>query len=129
MPLLKSKSKKAFEHNLKAEVAAGNPMKQSLAIAYAMKRKKMSKGGMVEELKPRMPEKSEPYTEQDEEDVDLTPQMNSPFDEKEPMGDGDSDPWEAEYGSSELGNDDQDEARKGVLQRIMNKVRMRQMGR
>lgn len=47
MPLLKGKSQKAFSHNVKAEMDAGKPMKQSLAIAYATKRKpkKMNKGG------------------------------------------------------------------------------------
>jgi len=47
MPLEKGKSKAAFEHNVKAEMHSGKPMKQSLAIAYAMKRKK-AKGGMIE---------------------------------------------------------------------------------
>lgn len=47
MPLIQGKSKKAFSHNVKAEMDAGKPMKQSLAIAYATKRKpkKMNKGG------------------------------------------------------------------------------------
>lgn len=39
MPLIKSKSKKAFEHNVKAEMRAGKPKKQALAIAYSVKRK------------------------------------------------------------------------------------------
>jgi hypothetical protein len=39
MPLTKSKSKKAFEHNIKAEIAAGKPQKQAVAIAYSVKRK------------------------------------------------------------------------------------------
>lgn len=39
MPLKKSKSKKAFKENIKAEVKAGKPVKQSVAIAYAVKRK------------------------------------------------------------------------------------------
>jgi hypothetical protein len=39
MPLKKSKSKKAFSENIKTEINAGNPQKQSVAIAYAMKRK------------------------------------------------------------------------------------------
>jgi hypothetical protein len=48
MPLIKSKSKNAFEHNLKAEIHAGKPMKQSLAIAYATKRRaKKSQGGII----------------------------------------------------------------------------------
>ncbi len=38
MPLKKSTSKKAFEDNLKAELAAGKPKKQAVAIAYATKR-------------------------------------------------------------------------------------------
>jgi hypothetical protein len=48
MPLKKSSSKKAFEHNLKAELHAGKPKDQSLAIAYSIKRKaKKAKGGGV----------------------------------------------------------------------------------
>ena len=38
MPLTKSTSKGAFAHNVKAEVAAGKPPKQAVAIAYATKR-------------------------------------------------------------------------------------------
>lgn len=38
MPLVKSASKDAFRKNVKAEMAAGKPMKQSLAIAYSTKR-------------------------------------------------------------------------------------------
>lgn len=49
MPLIKSSSKKAFSHNVKAEVGAGKPLKQSLAIAYSQKRKGYAKGGTVEE--------------------------------------------------------------------------------
>lgn len=39
MPLVKSKSKKAFVKNIKAELKAGKPKKQALAIAYSVKRK------------------------------------------------------------------------------------------
>ena len=39
MPLIKSKSKKAFVSNLKKELSAGKPKKQALAIAYSVKRK------------------------------------------------------------------------------------------
>lgn len=49
MPLSPGKSKKAFEHNFKAEMAEGKPKDQSLAIAYSMKRKKYAKGGMANE--------------------------------------------------------------------------------
>ena len=45
MPLVKSPSKKAFRANIKAEVKAGKPQKQSVAIAYAMKRKAQGKKG------------------------------------------------------------------------------------
>ena len=39
MPLWHGKSEKAFKHNIRAEMHAGKPQKQSLAIAYATKRK------------------------------------------------------------------------------------------
>jgi len=38
MPLSKSTSKAAFQHNVKAEIAAGKPPKQAVAIAYSVKR-------------------------------------------------------------------------------------------
>jgi hypothetical protein len=38
MPLIKSKSKKAFGKNVSAEMHAGKPQKQAVAIAYAIKR-------------------------------------------------------------------------------------------
>lgn len=44
MPLKKSKSKKAFVSNIKAEIKAGKPQKQSVAIAYSVKRKANLKG-------------------------------------------------------------------------------------
>lgn len=50
MPLIEGKSKPSFVKNLKTEIHAGKPMKQSLAIAYAMKKKaeeKKAKGGCV----------------------------------------------------------------------------------
>jgi hypothetical protein len=39
MPLKSGKSKKAFSSNVKAEMHAGKPQKQAVAIAYAQKRK------------------------------------------------------------------------------------------
>lgn len=42
-----SKSKKAFEHNVGAEMEAGKPQDQSLAISYSVKRKKKAKGGII----------------------------------------------------------------------------------
>jgi hypothetical protein len=38
MPLVKSKSPEAFRKNVKAEVQAGKPVKQAVAIAYSVKR-------------------------------------------------------------------------------------------
>lgn len=46
MPLIKSKSPKAFEKNLKAELAAGKPKKQALAIAYDVQRRAKDGGGL-----------------------------------------------------------------------------------
>lgn len=39
MPLIKSKSKQAFQHNVKAEIKAGKSPAQATAIAYSIKRK------------------------------------------------------------------------------------------
>ena len=49
MPLIKGKSDRSFSKNVETEMNAGKPQDQSLAIAYAMKRKaqKMAKGGQV----------------------------------------------------------------------------------
>jgi hypothetical protein len=44
MPLTKSPSKQAFEKNIKAEIKAGKPPKQAVAIAYAVKRESKPKG-------------------------------------------------------------------------------------
>ncbi|UOF77689.1 hypothetical protein [Caudoviricetes sp.] len=38
MPLKHGKSEKAFKSNVKAEVKAGKPQKQAVAIAYQVKR-------------------------------------------------------------------------------------------
>ena len=48
MPLVKSKSEKAFRENVKAEVKSGKPVKQAVAISYAVKRAaaKPAKGKM-----------------------------------------------------------------------------------
>ena len=44
MPLSKSTSKMAFRKNIKAEVKAGKPIKQAVAIAYSVKREAAKKG-------------------------------------------------------------------------------------
>jgi hypothetical protein len=46
MPLVKSPSKEAFRKNVKAEVAAGKPQKQAVAIAYSVKREAAKKPAM-----------------------------------------------------------------------------------
>lgn len=38
MPLKKSATKQAFSSNIRAEVRAGRPVKQAVAIAYSVKR-------------------------------------------------------------------------------------------
>lgn len=43
MPLKKSTSEKAFKANIKAEVKAGKPVKQEVAIAYSTKREAAKK--------------------------------------------------------------------------------------
>jgi len=45
MPLIKSKSDKAFKSNIKAEMAAGKPQKQAVAIAYSTKNAAKKAGG------------------------------------------------------------------------------------
>jgi len=43
MPLKKSPSDKAFTANLKAELKAGKPQKQALAIAYSVQKEAAKK--------------------------------------------------------------------------------------
>ena len=46
MPLVKSPSKEAFRKNVKAEVVAGKPVKQAVAIAYSVKHEAAKKPTM-----------------------------------------------------------------------------------
>lgn len=47
MPLIKSKSEKAFKKNISTEVKAGKPVKQAVAIAYSTQRDaKKAEGGV-----------------------------------------------------------------------------------
>lgn len=49
MPLIKSKSKGAFNKNVATEVKAGKPVKQAVAIAYSQKRAaKKASGGSID---------------------------------------------------------------------------------
>lgn len=43
MPLQKSTSKKAFAHNVRAEINAGKKPKQAIAIAYSVQREAKKK--------------------------------------------------------------------------------------
>ena len=43
MARLSDIGKKAFQKNIKAEIAAGKPVKQAVAIAYSVKREAASK--------------------------------------------------------------------------------------
>jgi len=44
MPLVKSPSKEAFRKNVKAEIKAGKPTKQAVAVAYSTQRQSAKKG-------------------------------------------------------------------------------------
>ena len=44
MPLTKSASKKAFQTNVKREIAAGKPTKQAVAIAFSVQREAKKRG-------------------------------------------------------------------------------------
>lgn len=45
MPLVKGKSDKAISHNIKAELKAGKPRKQAIAIALSTARRSEKKAG------------------------------------------------------------------------------------
>lgn len=47
MPLIHGKSPKSFSKNVETEMHEGKPLKQSLAIAYAMKKRKKAYGGKM----------------------------------------------------------------------------------
>ena len=45
MPLIKSKSKRAFSRNVSTEMKHGKPQKQAVAIAYSVMRRAGKRGG------------------------------------------------------------------------------------
>ncbi len=51
MPLIKSTSKEAFGHNIGAELKAGKPRAQAVAIAYSEKRAAEKRGSKNKALK------------------------------------------------------------------------------
>jgi hypothetical protein len=74
MPLMNSKSNNAFKSNLKAEMHAGKPQKQALAIAYSVKRRaKKAYGGMMTGRPAAEDKHSGGYTE--ETDSELHPHI------------------------------------------------------
>lgn len=88
MPLMKGRSDKAFSHNVRAEMGAGKPLRQALAIAYANKRK-YSEGGMVggntrkERLKAMMFGAQMPKKENEDMDMDMDVDMDLEVDVKD----------------------------------------------
>lgn len=61
MPLIKSTKKGAFAKNVKAEIAAGKPPKQAVAIAYATKRAAEKKSESGEHHSTHSRKRSEEY--------------------------------------------------------------------
>lgn len=121
MPLKKSKSNNAFEHNVKAEMHAGKPQNQALAIAYAVKRKakKMAMGGMVNEE-----DTQEPVHADDgflsAEDGWETPFHSDGSDEQELTESGF---LPESHMDNEKGDAEEAESRADVVARIMRKMR------
>lgn len=108
MPLMKSGSKAAFSHNVKAEMNSGKPQKQALAIAYSAKRhaRRMYKGGEIEQ--------------------EALSNENYPAHEEEPIEDL-AMPDELESSEQDLGA--QEEQKPDKLSNIMRTIRMRHMSR
>lgn len=97
--------------------------KHALAIAYATKRKarKMSKGGGPADDEEQMSGDPETFLSDEEHS---TPFHSFPYDESESSGLFDDNSMD-----NTEGNEDQNAARSGIIERIMRKVRMRNMGR
>jgi hypothetical protein len=86
MPLIEGKSPKSFTKNLKTEVRSGKPLKQSLAIAYSLKRKakekEMFEGGPVDsynEDQEKMPLKESYDRTEKESDYQEPPDRDAPY--------------------------------------------------
>jgi len=72
MPLIKSKSDKAFKKNITTEVKAGKPVKQAVAIAYSTKRaaKKAMGGSMDDDAPARTRYRPAPDARHYDSDID-----------------------------------------------------------
>lgn len=138
MPLFKGKSKADFGHNVEEEMHSGKPMKQSLAIAYSMKRKakKMASGGMIEQ-------EAEDYADDDgDEGLDMVGRAMKRYSKggqvANDVGVAEADDMPAEYddlvlrdddmesadytganSGDELGNAAEDEDRSDIVARVM----------
>jgi hypothetical protein len=80
MPLIKSKSAKAFKKNVATEVKAGKPVKQAVAIAYSTKRTaKKAIGGSMNYDSDVDYYKSigDPRGDEDDDGPDLAPKMSA----------------------------------------------------
>lgn len=79
MPLVHSKSKKAFAKNVETEMKSGKPQDQSLAIAFSVKRKaakkKMTEGGKVNESAVT---EHRPSTQEHDKDAKELAEINRP---------------------------------------------------
>lgn len=65
MPLIKSKSKKAVGKNIKAEMEAGKPQKQAVAIALNVQREAGKKKGKKMEKKKEMHKEKEMHKKEE----------------------------------------------------------------
>jgi hypothetical protein len=136
MPLIHGKSDRAFNHNVSAEMHAGKSQGQSLAIAYALKRKAQqhkSHGGKVESQECPGCEMCQPSSSDDmvgsimkkryshggqaANDTDLTADMESnEFDDLVLRDD-----LEGHYpGSQEIGNAAVEKEEHDVVSQVMN---------
>lgn len=152
---MKSKSKEAFSHNVGAEMNAGKPQKQALAIAYSVKRKskRMAKGGEVpEQILPREKQEHDlPMEHPAEPEEHVTPEktdamkdmakggmVDGPIEDNS-MSDVDdeflSDESDGEYEpletslNNEIGHEEPDQQRSDIVSSILRSIRMKHMGR
>jgi|HubBroStandDraft_2_1064218.scaffolds.fasta_scaffold2641401_2 ribosomal protein L12E/L44/L45/RPP1/RPP2 len=61
MPLIKSKSKEAFNENVSEMIKAGHPQNQAVAAAYSIKRKSTKGDSKMKKEKPEKKEKKKEH--------------------------------------------------------------------
>ena len=140
MPLIKSKSKKAMSKNIEAEMNAGKPQNQSVAIAYDIMRRarkrKMALGGAVEpedhdqEGERKDNSRSEPESLQEDmihdHPSDEEDRSNVLFDGKAERIDPLKKEYREDQSSIHMGRtdlEDDDNAAEDIVSRIMRKMR------